>query len=335
MIKFDKTKHKHGLVLIIILFVVGILYGLSYTLDFTPEKKPIFGVTFSQQYAKSLNLDWKETFIALLDEMNIREFRLSAYWNEIEKTDDYFDFKDLDWQIQEVRKRNGKITLAVGRRLPRWPECHVPDWAKSLNEKQQQEKVLEMIPEVIEKYKNEPAINRWQVENEPLLPFFGECPKPDLEFLKKEIEIVRSLDTRPILVTASGEFGDWSGTGQLGDVLGVSLYRIIWKPFFNYISYPISPAVYYWRQNYALNNGVEEIILSELQTEPWTEKSPVTSTVQEQYKSMNPELFKENIEYALAGGFSEIYVWGGEWWYWLKTQKNLPEMWEVAKELRD
>ncbi len=330
---FSKPNHHHVKYFIAFLLIFAVLYGLSYNLDFTPDEKPTYGITYSAQHAESLNIDPQAAFIALLDDIGIRHFRLSAYWNETEPHDDEFNFERLDWQIQEVRKRGGSVTLALGRRLPRWPECHQPQWAKSLTEKRQQEEILEMIPYVIEHYKEEPVINRWQVENEPLLPFFGDCPTPDVDFLKKEIELVRSLDNRPIIITASGELGNWSGTGQLGDTLGVSLYRTIWKPIVNYITYPLSPAVYAMRQKYVLSNGVNEIILSELQAEPWSQKGPLEETLAEQYRSMNPEQFIENVQYARESGFSKIYIWGAEWWYWLKTQKNQPQMWEAAKKL--
>jgi len=28
-----------------------------------------------------------------------------------------------------------------------------------------------------------------------------------------------------------------------------------------------------------------------------------------------------------------IYLWGSEWWYWLKEKQNDPKIWEEAKNL--
>ena len=32
-------------------------------------------------------------------------------------------------------------------------------------------------------------------------------------------------------------------------------------------------------------------------------------------------------------GFSEAYLWGVEWWYWLKETKGEPAVWDTAREL--
>lgn len=330
---FKKQNHKHlKAAILLLVFVLGI-YGWSFTLDFTPDEKPIYGMTFSKPHAEHLGLDWKATFIAQLDELGIRHWRLSAYWNEIEPEDDVFNFDDLDWQINEVRKRGGTVTLAIGRRLPRWPECHVPEWVISLTEEQAQSKILEMLPEVINRYKHDPTIVRWQIENEPLLPFFGECPSPDQDFLEREIALVQELDDRPTMTTASGEFGNWTQSGKNTDLLGVSLYRVIWKPIIQEIVYPISPGMYKLRQWVVQQHGVGPIILSELQTEPWVPNGFTGTPLVDQYKTMNPNIFDQNIAYANASGFTEIWLWGGEWWYWLKTQHGKTELWEKGKAL--
>ncbi|HLN18986.1 MAG TPA: hypothetical protein VK255_02330, partial [Patescibacteria group bacterium] len=53
----------------------------------------------------------------------------------------------------------------------------------------------------------------------------------------------------------------------------------------------------------------------------------------EQFKSMSKEKMADNVLFARKAGFSQIYLWGVEWWYWLKTEKNHPEMWDTAREL--
>jgi len=35
---------------------------------------------------------------------------------------------------------------------------------------------------------------------------------------------------------------------------------------------------------------------------------------------MNLEQFKKNIEFAQKTGFDTIYLWGAEWWHWLKRE---------------
>ena len=47
---------------------------------------------------------------------------------------------------------------------------------------------------------------------------------------------------------------------------------------------------------------------------------------------MSFEKFNENIEYAKKTGFDEMYLWGVEWWYWMK-QKGDNSYWNRVKEL--
>jgi hypothetical protein len=48
---------------------------------------------------------------------------------------------------------------------------------------------------------------------------------------------------------------------------------------------------------------------------------------------MNLEKFRKNIEFAKKTGLDEFYLWGAEWWYWLKEKQNQPEIWKEAKKL--
>jgi len=134
------------------------------------------------------------------------------------------------------------------------------------------------------------------------------------------------------MTTASGELGDWDRTGRYVDILGVSLYRTIWKPIIKYFDYPL-PAAFYALRAEETREVVPRIVLSELQGEPWLPGGMLDSPISEHYISMNPDIFKETIVYAENTGFDEIYLWGLEWWYWLKSAQNLPEMWETTRAL--
>ena len=48
---------------------------------------------------------------------------------------------------------------------------------------------------------------------------------------------------------------------------------------------------------------------------------------------MNLQQFKDNVEYAKETGFDTFYLWGSEWWYWMKTVNDQPEIWNEAKKL--
>lgn len=325
--------------IIIGLVLLGLIVAI-FCYFFIGRAKPVekidFGVTFSKIQAEELSLNWKEVYLAILDDLKIKKIRLIAYWPEVEPIERDFDFEDLDWQIEEAQKRRIEIILAVGRRLPRWPECHIPDWAGNLPEKEQQEKVLVVISEVIRHYKDSEAIKFWQVENEPFFEFFGNCPKLDRKFLGKEINLVRDLGgTRPIILTESGEFSTWIGAARRGDILGTTLYRRLWSKYFKfYFRYPI-PAIFYQRKTALIKKffDIDKIIVIELQAEPWGPDQNWKISLEEQFKSMNPDEFREIIDYTKRAGFSEAYLWGAEWWYWLKEKYGDDSMWEEAKKL--
>jgi len=48
---------------------------------------------------------------------------------------------------------------------------------------------------------------------------------------------------------------------------------------------------------------------------------------------MNLDRFRKNIEFARQTGLSEFYLWGSEWWYWMKEKQNNPDIWYEAKKL--
>jgi len=69
----------------------------------------------------------------------------------------------------------------------------------------------------------------------------------------------------------------------------------------------------------------------ELQGEPWVAGWTTNVPLEQQFASMNDVRLVDNINFARKVGFAEIYVWGVEWWYWVKVNQNHPEVWEAAK----
>jgi hypothetical protein len=317
------------LILIAILIVIFVFLFVGKS---KPAEKVEWGVTFSERYAKDLSLDWQKLFSDILDDLVVKKIRLIAYWDEVEPQEKKYNFSDLDWQVEEVEKRGGEIIFAVGRRMPRWPECYEPDWVKSLPKKEKQAKILDFIAETINHYKDKKSIKIWQIENEPFLRTFGKCPWVDAKFLDKEIALVRYLDpSRPIMMTESGEFNTWIGGARRADIVGTSLYRKIHGKL-GYIKYPIPP-IFYQRKSDLIKNlfDLKEIIAIEVQAEPWGEKSTQEMTTQEQDISMSFEQFIDVLEYTRRAGFEKAYLWGVEWWYWRK-QGGDDRFWNRAKE---
>ncbi len=324
--------------IIITLTVTAVLvvsWLFLFSLDYS-RSQVAWGVTFSDKYARELELDWQATYLALLDDLGASHLRLIAYWDEIEPTQDNFDFNNLDWQIDQAEQRNKSVVLVVGRRSPRWPECHDPAWIGNLAELAIQREQAAFIKEVVVRYKDRGVIKAWQVENEPLLTWFGECPKPDKTFLRYEVELTKSLDSRPVIVTDSGELGHWQSAGKLADTLGVTMYRIVWNKYFGFWDYfYVPPALYRAKAEVTkfFQKNLSDVIVTELQMEPWTfDRRMVDLTLEEQRRSFDRQRFINNINFVRQAGFGEVYLWGAEYWYWLKEQGN-PEIWEEAKKL--
>ncbi|MDD5146576.1 MAG: beta-galactosidase [Candidatus Pacebacteria bacterium] len=323
-------------ILIILLTVIILFYAIGW-IDWSFGQKPIWGATFSRIYAEYLGLDWEEAYLAVLNDLNVPNLRLVAYWSQAETKDDQFNFEDLDWQINQALQKNKKVILAVGQKAPRWPECHQPDWANALSIKEQQEETFEFLTQVINHYKNNPAVTTWQVENEPLIDFFGKCPPPDKGFLQKEIRLVKSLDpTRPVLITDSGELSTWREAAGLSEILGTTLYRTVWHPWFGIVKHwQYNPLFYRARAEIVKKlTDTKKVIIAELQAEPWgTENRSLTQMpVAEQLKSFKVKDLKGNLEFARKTGLPEIYLWGVEWAYWLKTKHGDSSYWDLMKD---
>lgn len=332
-----KIKGKKIKIVFLSLAVLVMILLLSFLMDFSP-KDINWGVTFSPAYAQNeLGLNWQETYLAILDDLKVDHIRLSAYWNIIEAERDSYDFGQLDWQINEASKRNVDIILALGRRLPRWPECHDPKWLADLSTEEIGQEQLELVDLVIKRYKNNEHIKLWQIENEPYLGTFGQCPPLDKKVFQQEIALARSLSSKPILITDSGELNLWIRASRTGaEVIGSTLYKVVYNEKIGYIRYPLPPLFYYAKAVLIKTIFKTQLVInSELQAEAWhTEKKDLSQmTWIETSKSMDLKQFQKNVSFAQKAGFEEIYLWGAEWWYFLKTKQGNDILWNEAKKI--
>ena len=320
-----------------IVFVVWFVLFVFVFVRFSQDKgvgNPVWGITFSDKYARELGLDSNQVLRSLLDDMQVRNIRLPVYWDDVERERGVISLDNIRRFIGEIEERNGSVVLSVGMRLPRWPECHIPQWANALPPDEFERELLEYVDAVVRAFSSSSAVSVWQVENEPFLSTFGKCPSFSEETLEKEIAVIRSRDPfqRPVMVTESGELSTWLRASRFADIVGVSLYRVTWNRRLGYFYYPIPS---WWYSLKARIVGVltgVPVIVSELQVEPWTGRPIRTVPLSEQYRSMDTQRFRDTIEYAKKTGISQVYLWGAEWWYWMREKGN-SEYWEIARGL--
>jgi len=298
-----------------------------------------YGITFSQKYASSLGLNWQDSYIKMLDELNVRHFRLVAYWDDIEPTKGKLNFDDIRWQLTEAGKRNAKVIMTIGRKVPRYPECFEPIWWKDIRNKDEKEQeLINYVQRAITELKGYDSIVMWQVENEPQFPF-GVCDPIDISVFPKEIQAAKKLDSRPVITQDSGEGGLWIPYYKLGDYLGISMYRKVWFDYWGlvagkntYVKYPIANWAYKIKAD-LLGIPEEKIFVTELQTEPWGNKPLNKMSKAEKDLTLSALDFTDTLRYAQGSGFTDIYLWGAEWWLWEKQYNNNSFFWDTATAL--
>ena len=334
------TKKNKIIILVVTIFIALLVYIFlaikvlnHFPLDVNLKHRPgEFGATFSKKFCEDLGLNWKETYIAILEDLKVKYLRLPAYWDQIEPEEGAYNFTDFDYMVNEASARNAKLIITVGRRQPRWPECHSPAWINKKSTDDAQNDLLSAIKETVLRYKDNTSVTNWQVENEAYLGTFGVCPAFDPNFLQKEVNLVRSLDSRPVIITGSGEMSLWHKEVAMGDVLGVTMYRVVYNSWAGYVRYFFPSSFYNIKARLA---GVDpkKALIIELQTEPWVPQGNMVYLTTDQInKSMSVEQLKANLQFALNADFGQVYVWGVEWWYWEKLYGN-PEYWNIGKTI--
>ncbi len=300
---------------------IRLVYSYSVTSAMT------LGVSFDAEYARFLNLEPDKVFAAITRDWRFKHVRLAANWNVLEKKRGTYDFSELDHWMRESEKANVKVVLAVGQKTPRWPECHIPDWSRSLASNEYAKEFKAYITAVVNRYKSSSALEMWQVENEPFLKF-GTCPPYSLDLYKEELALVKNTDnTHPTVTADSGELSTWRRTGTAADFFGTTLYRMVWNKYTGYWSYDWLPPSFYLAKLRLVGRPIASTFVMELQAEPWVPSGTLPELpLTEQAKSMDLVRLKKNLDFTTRLGVSRTYLWGAEWWYWLqqKGEHDIP-----------
>jgi hypothetical protein len=320
-----------GSILLILILIMSFFY-----FKYKPETDPQWGLTFSYQEAQGLGFDWKTMYLDILADLKPKNLRLMTYWEDIEKEKGKYDFTISDQIVAEAQRQNINVLLVVGRKQPRWPECHQPSWYSQLSSTEQDQAVMDFVKNTVEHFKTYTAVKEWQVENEPNFGFGPNCPTIPLKLLSDEVAAVRNLDSRPIIVTDSGDRGGWITPMKSGaDDFGYTLYRVSYdEKYGGYYKYPLPPAFYRIRSGILQSfTKTQKIYDVELQMEPWFTNGALNTPLSVQNSLMNAKVFDGNVAYAKQTGASAHYLWGVEWWYWMAKQNNDWGVWEAAKKL--
>lgn len=329
---------------LIIIAILGVfiylasMWAVAEWYIYKHKDEPIkIGATFIPNYARLFDLDPKETFDAITNDLGVKNMRVVSYWKDIEKQKGTYDFSELDWQFEKANNAGVKLSLSIGLRQPRWPECHMPTWADTMSKNEWYPELKKFMTATINRYKDNPALESYQLENEFFMKVFGICPDHSRDRLVDEFNLVKTLDSKtPVIIARSN---NWQGL-PLGDprpdMFGISVYKRVWDKAFThrYFEYPL-PAKFYsalagWGEIFTGRN----MMIHELQAEPWLppDFDMKSSSTEEQYKSMNPERLRNRIEYGVDTGMKRMDLWGVEWWYWRKVQRGDPSLWQTGKE---
>lgn len=319
-------------------FLVGLFLVAALLFVLLPQpklsyQKPLWGFSYSPKYASSLDLDWRQSYIFLLDELKPPSVRVPLYWDETETTPGVFSFERLEFLLAEAHKRNIPVVLNVGYRVFRYPECHVPEWAKTFSQHELEDAERSYLSGVVQ-YLSETSLavslEAIQIENEARNQLQKNCPPIPYTQLESEVKLFREAFPHiPIVLTWAGDFppSDYREYIRYGDIVAVSFFPRRW----NHVLH-IYDEVFSWgrfsirhigRERATAQQQGKRFWISEFEAEPWgEEKETATPERLLSYKKLLDSY----------GGAERVYLWGAEWWAW-KAQQGDTTVLEFIKEL--
>ena len=307
------------------------------------------GTSFSPRRAAYLGLDYRIAF-RRLEAMHFKIIRLSAYWDEI----DSGGYGQLDWLMTEARRSHQPVVLTVGMKALGWPEFYIPSDAMpssplvsgqdAASVSSIREGALAFVEQTVLRYRANPALYAWQVENEPFNRAGPDQLSIDPAFVRDEVTSVRQLDghKRPVIINAFTHFNlifdqasarDGFDLGQLlgfaansaeqqslsvlkrGDVLGLDVYTAIGYQLLG--TTHMSRADSDWPdrllqlRDLARTQG-KQAWVTEAQAEPWDASPDTYSNPQ----STSPEAIRSLFANLKDDGFTTVLFWGSEYWLW-------------------
>ena len=296
----------------------------------------VIGTSFARWRAEGRGLDYRAAFERIVA-MRFGILRLSASWREIER----YSYEHLDWLLTTAERAGQPVLLTVGMKALGWPEFYLPE-GLSPSDAPVQRRAIMHVREVARRYRDNPALAAWQIENEPFNrsgPNGWWIPR---SVVRAEAEAVRSLDPdRPLVVTTFAHFDaalDRASSRQQsrwkrrlglaipaerealsilrhGDIPGLDVYPSIgWldqngRDRLARAAPDQLASVAAW-QRIARQQG-KRVWVTEAQAEPWEGRSTQGDPV-----SVRPEAIGQLVEGLTRIGVGSILLWGSEYWLW-------------------
>ncbi|MBV9357661.1 MAG: beta-galactosidase [Chloroflexi bacterium] len=317
------------------------------------------GFTFTPRQAKQLGVDWRAAFTAAL-ELRPELIRLGTPWSEVEPAPGAFAFDALDWLFEAAETARVPVLLTVGMKSPRWPEFYLPGWLGDglagrrwrpiSDDPRVRAGVRRLIETVVRRYRAQPALEAWQVENEPLDMAGPHCWRIDSAFLGEEIAQVRALDpTHPLVLTSfalTDPLQALPGTSRIrsaraatlaarADVLGLDIYTAVAVDLVG------RPVALHWRSSrweeplstyiQAAADRRTPVWVTELQAEPW-EPGQIVHVRPGDPTSTTPAIAGEMLDRVRRLGLPVALLWGVEYWYARRTRFGDDRWWRLFED---
>ena len=295
------------------------------------------GTSFARWRAEALGLDYRLAFERICA-MGFGVIRLSASWREVSQ----FGYGHLDWLLTEAEQARQPVLLTVGMKALGWPEFYLPEGLDP-HDAAVRRRAIVQVREVVRRYRDNPALVGWQIENEPFNRSGPQSWSISRGMVRAEARAVRSLDRdRPLVLTTFAHFdagldrsssrhrSRWKRRLGLalpaerealsvlrqGDILGLDVYPSIgWldqagREQVAHAAADQLATVAGW-QRIAGEQG-KRFWVTEAQAEPWeaqrrTHADPL---------SIRPEAIPALVDRLVGIGVETILLWGSEYWLW-------------------
>jgi hypothetical protein len=353
---------KRAIFLIFSLFFLYVFnaFLFPYPVKTVPEgARPAYGFSYSFEQARWYGYDGRVEFVKLLDRVKFDWVRLPFFWDEMADEAGNLKVDDLDFAISEAGKRNVKVIIVLGAKVPFYPEFHLPAAESSkikfaANVSSTSPIAFDLLTvdsKIVSHFSKFDNVIYWQVENEPFLPNVGKF-RIDKSLINSEVKVVRDYDPkkRPVILTSdaptvfNNRWKDLFSVLMPGDALGTNAYfktQGTYLVYFSKLNIPW-PKGFYWPVQswyllspnfenlkvYAKKRNVDTWIM-EMQAEPYVRD--LTDAAKEKF-SFGPGDIVNADNFLKSRGLNSIGFWGANFWIfrekigdssWMNAVKNI------------